>query len=90
MRKLGKRSSKRPQTPAHEPTHIAAAFDAGTPIDDALAAGVREALERHRRLGQSIVVWRDGRVTWVPAEEIPTIAAASAPPARKPRRRRAG
>ena len=25
---------------------------------------------RHKRLGNPIVVWRDGKVVWVPAEEI--------------------
>ena len=29
------------------------------------------AVERHRRLGESIVVWRDGKVVVLSAEEIP-------------------
>jgi hypothetical protein len=33
--------------------------------------GVRAALRRHKLLGQSIVVWRDGKVVEVPPEEIP-------------------
>lgn len=36
----------------------------------AMREGVREALLRHKLLGQPIVVWRDGAVTWIPAEEI--------------------
>ena len=32
---------------------------------------VREALIEHRRAGNSIAVWRNGRVEWIPAEEIP-------------------
>ena len=47
------------------------AFAEGKPIDDALMRGVRRALAVHKRLGQSIVIWRDGQVVWVPAEEIP-------------------
>jgi len=31
---------------------------------------VREALLVHKKLGQSIVVWEDGRVVWVGPEEI--------------------
>ena len=45
-------------------------FREGVLIDRALAVGVRDALLRHKRLGESIVVWRDGRVVWVPPEEI--------------------
>lgn len=32
---------------------------------------VAEAIEKHRRLGQSIVVWRDGQVVTIEAEDIP-------------------
>jgi len=37
----------------------------------ALRSGVREALARHKRAGQSVAVWQDGRVVVVPPEEIP-------------------
>lgn len=37
----------------------------------AMRQGVRQALARHRALGHPIVVWRDGRVVWIPADEIP-------------------
>ncbi len=33
--------------------------------------GVRAALRRHKLLGQSIVVWQDGKVVELPPEEIP-------------------
>ena len=36
----------------------------------AMDRGVQRALWRHKQLGQSIVVWRDGRVVEIPAEEI--------------------
>jgi hypothetical protein len=39
-------------------------------IDAAMARGVREALRRHKALGESIAVWRDGKVVIVPPEEI--------------------
>ncbi|MBI3947489.1 MAG: hypothetical protein HY321_16320 [Armatimonadetes bacterium] len=36
-----------------------------------MGEAVREALARHRRLGNPVAVWRDGRVQWIPPEEIP-------------------
>jgi hypothetical protein len=36
----------------------------------AMRRGVQRALWRHKQLGQSIVVWRDGRVVTIPANEI--------------------
>jgi len=32
---------------------------------------VREALAEHRRAGNPVAVWRNGRVEWIPPEEIP-------------------
>ena len=45
-------------------------FEEGTPIDDALARGVADALRRHKKLGHSIVVWCDGQIVHIPAEQI--------------------
>ena len=39
-------------------------------IDGALADAVRDALIQHKRAGNPIAVWEDGRVVWIPAEEI--------------------
>jgi IS5 family transposase len=36
----------------------------------AARAGVRHALKVHKRLGQSIVVWEDGKVRRIPARQI--------------------
>ncbi len=49
---------------------IARAFEEGTPIDEAIAEGVRDALRRHKQAGNPIAVWRDGQVVWIPPEEI--------------------
>lgn len=46
-------------------------FRQGWPIDRALQKAVREAIRRHKRLGEPIAVWRDGKVVILPAEEIP-------------------
>jgi hypothetical protein len=37
----------------------------------ALRRAVREALLSHKRAGNPVAVWQDGRVVWVPAEDIP-------------------
>lgn len=39
-------------------------------VVEAINLAAREAVARHKALGQSIVVWRDGKVVVVPAEEI--------------------
>ena len=42
----------------------------GTEIDEALQRAVREALLRHKKLGNSIAVWQDGKVVIIPPEDI--------------------
>jgi len=42
----------------------------GTEIDQAIQRGINEALRKHKAAGKPIVVWRDGKVVWVPADEI--------------------
>ena len=49
---------------------IAAIFAEGTQIDDALRQAVREAVRRHKLLGNPIAVWRDGKVCWLQPDEI--------------------
>ena len=39
-------------------------------ITRGLALAVRDALIRHKKLGESIAVWRDGKVAIIPPEEI--------------------
>jgi len=57
--------------PGKKRPDIEALFRDGTEIDRALKRGVREALRRHKKLGNSIIVWRDGKVVELPPEEIP-------------------
>lgn len=45
-------------------------FEEGTAIDEALRRAVREALLRHKKLGNPIAVWENSAVVWVPPEEI--------------------
>lgn len=49
---------------------ISAAFDNTVLINAAIAKGVREAMIKHKQAGKPIVVWRDERIIWIPAEEI--------------------
>lgn len=49
---------------------IGALFDDDAAMQRAMNQAVREALRRHKLLGESIVVWRDGQVVVVPPEEI--------------------
>lgn len=37
----------------------------------AMREAVREALLRHKRLGNPVAVWHEGRVLWLAPEEIP-------------------
>jgi len=43
----------------------------GDPVDRAIVAAHAEAVRRHRRSGVPMVIWRDGRVVELSAEEIP-------------------
>lgn len=45
-------------------------FAEGTPIDEALKRAGRRAVLEHKREGLPLVVWRDGKVTWIPPEEL--------------------
>jgi hypothetical protein len=43
-------------------------------IERALRAAVRDALLRHKRDGDPVAVWREGRVVWLQANEIPSLS----------------
>ena len=59
-------------------------FEEGKPIDDALARGVAAALRRHKKLGNTIVVWRDGKIVHIPAEQIEVADTDDASPPAQP------
>lgn len=42
----------------------------GTALDRAMVAAQRAAVRRHRLLGVPVVIWRDGQVAIVAADEI--------------------
>ena len=68
-----------------KPPNLDRIWAEGTLIDRALRAGVREALLRHKLLGQPVVVWENGRTVRVPPEDIPV---GRSRPRRKSQRRR--
>lgn len=49
---------------------IAALFEDGKEIDAAMRRAVREALLKHKRLGNPVADWQDGKVVWVQPEDI--------------------
>jgi hypothetical protein len=46
-------------------------------VADALAEAVGAALRRHKRAGNPVPEWRDGRVQWVAPEDIPDVVTTS-------------
>lgn len=46
-------------------------FDEGTPIDAALRRAVLDALRRHKMLGETVVVWEDGKIRRLHPADIP-------------------
>lgn len=49
---------------------IARAFEEGTPIDEAIVEAVRKARQEHKRAGNPVAEWRDGKVVWIAPEDI--------------------
>ena len=71
MKKRGKPSSRRSKPRVARRPDISALFRDGRVIDAALRRAVRRALLEHKRRGEPIVVWQDGRVVTLKAEDIP-------------------
>ncbi|PSB30500.1 hypothetical protein C7B69_08570 [filamentous cyanobacterium Phorm 46] len=45
-----------------------------TKINEGVKAAIAAALEKHRKLGESIAVWQDGKVVILAADRIPPIS----------------
>ena len=54
-----------------EKPSVAELFNTPGLVDAAMQKAVRQALRRHKLLGESIAVSRDGKVVILPPEEIP-------------------
>jgi hypothetical protein len=46
-------------------------FADGSLIDEAIREGVHRALQEHKRAGNPVAVWRDGKVVMLKPEAIP-------------------
>lgn len=68
MKKRGT-SSKR-GTGTRNGSRAAGAFPPVDEFNRAISKAAREAVLRHKRLGQSVFAWRNGRVVEIPAREI--------------------
>lgn len=44
-----------------------------TQIDAGVKLAIAKAIEKHRRLGESISIWQDGQVVTLTAEQIPPL-----------------
>jgi uncharacterized protein (DUF2249 family) len=44
-----------------------------TTIDAGVQKAIAQAIERHRRLGESISIWQDGQVVTLTADQIPRV-----------------
>lgn len=60
-----------------EATSAAERVQDATLVEEALARAVSAALRGHKRAGNPVAEWRDGKVRWVAPEEIPDLDAPS-------------
>lgn len=63
---------------------IGAIFRDGRLIDEAIAAAHAEVVRRHRQLGAPLVIWRDGLVVEVTADEFERMEAEGNAKSRSP------
>jgi hypothetical protein len=56
--------------PTQKPLELANLVAQADAVEAAARQAVREALLVHKRMGNAICVWREGRVVWIPPEEI--------------------
>ena len=54
-----------------QPDLLQELFQDGKRLDDLAKEAVRKALRQHKRLGQSVAVWQDGKVVLLAPEDIP-------------------
>lgn len=52
----------------NQPIRLSSKIDAG------VKGAITQAIEKHRKLGQSISIWRDGKVVTLTAEQISPIS----------------
>jgi hypothetical protein len=70
MRKPGRRSKSATRKKPDDAPDIERIFAEGVEVDRAFDRAVREALRQHKRAGNPIPVWKNGKVVWIPASKI--------------------
>jgi hypothetical protein len=55
---------------ARQGSRIGQIFADGRQIDEALRLAARDAIRKHALHEAPVVLWRDGRIAWVPAREL--------------------
>lgn len=70
MKSSGGSSERRERRSERERT-ILELMTQGEEVDRAVQRAVREALIRHKKLGESVAIWQDGKAVILPPEEIP-------------------
>jgi uncharacterized membrane protein len=69
---------------ARRGSRVGEIFANGHQIDEALRSAVRQVIRKHRKHNLPVVIWRDGRTTWVPAQDLMTTTQPTAALKRKP------
>jgi hypothetical protein len=67
---VAKNPKKRSRVSEPKPKNIGRLFGEGTLIDKAISDAAREALRFHKRIGNPIAQWRNGKVVWVQPADI--------------------
>ncbi len=55
----------------YDPETLSELLAEAAAVETAVREAVRDALRMHKRLGNPVVTWEDGRVVWVSPEQIP-------------------
>lgn len=70
MPKTGSKSSRTATVQKAKPSHPKPPTGEEAALDRAIRRATRQAVLTHKKLGQSIVVWRGGKVVWLKPSEI--------------------
>ena len=68
---------------ARRGSRVGEIFANGHQIDEALRSAVRKVIRKHRKHNVPVVIWRNGRTAWVPAQDLVTTAQPTAALKRK-------
>jgi len=55
---------------ANPPVDILRTLQEGGLVEQALRDAARQAILEHKKEGLPLAMWRDGKVVWVPAEDL--------------------